>query len=243
VLLHGWAMHSGLWQPVLPELASQFRVHLVDLPGHGRSAPMATFTVDCVAALLEQHFSTESEPLDVLGWSLGGLVAMRWAGAHPARVKRLALMCTSPLFVRRPDWPHAMDEQTLVRFGDELRVNYRATLLRFLTLQVKSSEQGKASLATLRAALFERGEPAPAMLARGLELLAHTDLRADVPALALPALVLAGERDTLALPAAGEWLAQHLPQARFELIRGAGHAPFLSHPALFLAALRTLIAP
>ena len=48
VLLHGWAMHSGLWGPLVPRLARRYRVHAVDLPGHGHSAALASFTLDAV---------------------------------------------------------------------------------------------------------------------------------------------------------------------------------------------------
>ena len=167
---------------------------------------------------------------------------MRWAARHAARIGQLVLMCTSPRFVRASDWPDAMEAQTLSRFGDELRVAFRATLLRFLSLQVKDSEQGRASLALLRARLFERGEPSGATLQRALALLADTDLRAEIPALAQPALVIAGGRDMLAPAGAGRWLAQHLPQGRFALIDAAGHTPFLSHPKRIVELLDEFLA-
>ena len=213
VLLHGWALHSGLWQPLLPRLAQAHRLHLVDLPGHGYSPSVEPYTLDRIVALLDAQFAAEAGPLRVLGWSLGGLVAMRWAARHAARIGQLVLMCTSPRFVRASDWPDAMEAQTLSRFGDELRVAFRATLLRFLSLQVKDSEQGRASLALLRARLFERGEPSGATLQRALALLADTDLRAEIPALAQPALVIAG-----------------------------GHTPFLSHPKRIVELLDEFLA-
>jgi len=237
VLLHGWAMHSGAWGPLVPRLAKRHRVHAVDLPGHGHSAPLAAFTLDGVVHALEATFAREAAPVAVLGWSLGGLVAMRWALAAPARVGRLALVCTSPRFVAGDDWPHAMTRETLARFGDDLHVAWKPTVLRFLALQVQGSEHGRAVLATLRHRLFDRGEPSPRALAGALAAIATTDLRADVPAIAQPTLVVTGNRDTLALPAAGEWLAAAIPHARLATIAGAAHAPFLSHPDALDAAL------
>ena len=70
----------------------------------------------------------------ILGWSLGGQVALEWARLRPERVGALVLMSTTPSFVQRPDWPHAMAEATLRQFGDELTVAYRQTLQRFVTL-------------------------------------------------------------------------------------------------------------
>jgi pimeloyl-[acyl-carrier protein] methyl ester esterase len=230
VLLHGWAMHGGLWHPMLPALAGRHRVHVVDLPGHGHSKPVAPYTVARIAEELETCFAEIREPLQVWGWSLGGLVAMEWALAHPGRIARLLFLSTSPCFVQRADWSFAMERETLTRFGDELKVSYRATLLRFLTLQVKDSAEGKATLSHLRQNLFDRGSPDASSLAAALDLLAETDLRARVGALDAQVAVVSGERDMIAPAKAGEWLASEIPRARFRALPFAGHAPFLSHP-------------
>jgi len=68
-------------------------------------------------------------------------------------------------------------------------------------------------------------------------VLRDTDLRGEMARIAQPALVVSGDRDTLAFPAAGRYLAAHLPSARFALIAGAAHVPFLSHPDAFARAL------
>jgi pimeloyl-[acyl-carrier protein] methyl ester esterase len=236
VLLHGWAMHAGLWDTLAQRLAARLRVHAVDLPGHGRSGTVAPYTLDAVVNALDAAIVPAHEPLTVVGWSLGGTVALRWARLAPARVVRLVLVAATPCFVARAGWPQAMDAATLARFGDELAVSYRLTLQRFLSLQLGREAEGRATLAALRRRLFARGDPAPPVLADALALLAQTDLRAEVPEITQPALVIAGDRDTLVPPDAGAWLARTLPHARLAVIAGAGHVPFLSHPAQFDAA-------
>jgi pimeloyl-[acyl-carrier protein] methyl ester esterase len=247
VLLHGFAMHGGLFAPLLPRLARRHRVHVVDLPGHGHSADVpvgslaaiADRVADAIAALSprgDAHGATT-----VLGWSFGGQVALEWARRRPPDVARLLLVCTTPSFVTRPHWTCAMDAATLRRFADELGVAYRLTLQRFLTLQVQGSEAGKATLAVLRARLFERGEPPPQALAATLERLLETDLRARVGDVVVPARVIIGTRDTLAPPAAGRWLARALPGADRVDIDGAAHVPFLSHPDAFDAAVQDFL--
>jgi pimeloyl-[acyl-carrier protein] methyl ester esterase len=258
VLLHGWALHAGLFAPLLPALAPHFRVHAVDLPGHGRSEAVTPYTIDAIVAALERAFGAERERLAVMGWSLGGMIALHWALAHPARIRKLALVNTTPKFVADDAWPHAMAPQTLARFADELAIAYRLTLQRFLTLQVQGSEEGKAALAMLRHELFARGEPSPKVMlrhelfARGepspkvlteaLGSLAAADLRKRVPQISIPTLVIAGERDTLTPPAAAQWLAKALPAARLVRIAGAAHAPFLSHREAFTSALLDFLA-
>ena len=237
VLLHGWAMHSGIWGPVREQLARNHRVHAVDLPGHGHSAPVTPCTLDAIVAAVDAAVSRETGPLAVLGWSFGGLLAMRWALTCPERVDRLALVCTTPRFVAGADWPHAMPGDAISRFGDELHVAWKLTVQRFLALQVHNSEHGRATLATLRDALWARGEPSRSALAATLGVLVTADLRAAAPGIAQPTLVLAGSRDTLTPPGAGRWLAGAIAGAQFHEIAGSAHAPFLSHRDECLAVL------
>ncbi|MFO1395909.1 MAG: pimeloyl-ACP methyl ester esterase BioH [Burkholderiales bacterium] len=237
VLLHGWAMHGGVFATLVSALARRHRVHAVDLPGHGHSPAAEPFTLDAIVAQVANAFAVTEVPITVLGWSFGATVALRWAQLEPARIARLVLVGATPKFVADEQWAPAMSAATLARFGDELRVAYRATLLRFLSLQVHGSEEGRTTLAALRHTLFARGEPSPAALAAALGVLARADLRADVAAIATPTLVVGGDRDTLTPDAAGAWLAAAMPHARHVVIPGAGHAPFLSHRAAFDVAV------
>jgi pimeloyl-[acyl-carrier protein] methyl ester esterase len=233
VLLHGWAMHSGLWGSLPARLAARYRVHAVDLPGHGHSAPVSPWTLASVRRVVAAAFAASAAPLTVFGWSLGALVALDWARAAPGTFARMVLVGATASFVARTDWPHAMAAPTLARFGDELAIAYRMTLLRFLTLQLQGSERGRAALAAMRGRLFERPDPAPETLAAGLGVLAEVDLRSDLGAIATPTLVVAGERDALTPAAAGAALAGALPNALYAEIAGAAHVPFLSHPEEF----------
>ena len=233
VLLHGFAMHGGIFAPVVHALARRRRVHVVDLPGHGYSDAAQAGDLAGVADAVVSSLGLD-EPATILGWSFGGIVAQHIALSQPDAVAALVLVCTTPRFVSAHDWPHAMGADTLARFGDELRVAYRLTLQRFLTLQVQGSDAGRATLAALRQGLFARNAPSPATLAAMLTILTETDLRRAAPAIAAPTLVVTGPRDALTPPAAGAWLAAAIPNARHAAIDGAAHAPFLSHRDAFV---------
>ena len=106
VLLHGWAMHSGIWACVCEQLAQNFRLHLVDLPGHGLSSAGESGSlqdmVEMVAEILRDNCV-------VAGWSLGGQVAIELALQKPMQVEKLVLIATTPCFIKREDWQWGMD--------------------------------------------------------------------------------------------------------------------------------------
>ncbi|HZW26469.1 MAG TPA: pimeloyl-ACP methyl ester esterase BioH [Gallionella sp.] len=240
LLIHGWGMHGGMWADVVARLARDFRVLSVDLPGHGHSG-MRNAEGGSLDEIVDELSERFGEPLNLCGWSLGGQVALRWAQRHPQQVRRLVLVTSTPCFVRRPGWECAMAEQTLAEFAAALEQNYALTLRRFLALQVRGSKDERELLAELRNALFSRGEPELAALQSGLDILRDCDLREVLPQIVQPALVIAGERDTLTPPDASRHLAERMPQARLALVEGAAHAPFLSHLDRFVACIKDFL--
>lgn len=234
VLLHGWGMHSGIWRTLLPEFARQFRVTCVDLPGHGCSrSPARLFglgaTADAVAAVAPRDAAW-------LGWSLGGQVALVAALAG-VDIRRLVLVATTPRFVAAPDWPCGMAATTLAGFAASLAKDHRKTVRDFLVLQLRGDRHAATRLAELRRILDERPDPEPEALRAGLDILANTDLRALLHAVRQPALVIAGERDRLTPAEAGRRLAASLPGGRLLALPDAAHAPFLTDPGAFAAAV------
>lgn len=223
-LVHGWAMHGGLFAPLVERLRDRFTLHLVDLPGHGHAREDAR-ALD--PAALARELVDLAPGAVWLGWSLGGQVALRAALDHPQRVRGAVLVASSPRFVRDEQWPHGVSPTLFGDFGDALQRDFRGTLEGFLALEALGSESAQAELRELRAQAFARGEPAPRALLEGLALLDAFDVRHELPRLEVPTLWLAGRRDRLvplgAMPAA----AALAPNARSVVIAGAGHAPFL----------------
>jgi pimeloyl-[acyl-carrier protein] methyl ester esterase len=240
VMIHGWGLHGGIWETLLPKLAPHFRVTVVDLPGHGYSAWLGQAGLPDFA---EAVLASAPPRAAWLGWSLGGLVALEAALLRPERVGSLLLLASTPSFVRRDGWPSAMLPALLDTFAGELETDFERTLNRFLALQVHGSRNAGEVLRQLRSGMLRRGRPEPAALRAGLGILRDTDLRAASTGIGLPALVLAGERDTLVPVAAATAAAALLPQSRLQVIAGAGHAPFLAAPGEIAAAIREFLLP
>jgi pimeloyl-[acyl-carrier protein] methyl ester esterase len=226
VLLHGWAMHGGVFAPLVERLSSRFTLHLVDLPGHGysrdRGVPLRLDA--CVDAVCDV-----APRAPWCGWSLGGLVALHAAATRPDDVPALAMLCASPRFVRDDDWKHGVSAEIFRSFADGLRNDYRGTLQLFIALEAFGSDHARDDIRSLRGELFARGEPAAEALAVGLELLETGDLRGALPALSVPSLWIAGRRDRLVDPRAMQEAAALAPNASVHVIEHAGHAPFLTH--------------
>ena len=194
--------------------------------------------LDAIVAQLAAQFS---EPLTLCGWSLGGQIALRWAQLEPHKIQGLVLVSSTPCFVQKDGWDCAMASETLAGFAAALLENHAQTLRRFLALQVRGSERERELLTSLRAALFSRGEPDLDALKNGLGILRDSDQRAALKDIAQPTLILAGERDTLTPLGAAEHMATTLPNARLAKISGAAHAPFLSHPEIFVEQLKNFL--
>jgi pimeloyl-[acyl-carrier protein] methyl ester esterase len=238
VMIHGWGMHGGLWDGVVPQLAKQLTVHCVDLPGHGYSNFTSHAAGQSGLELLDSIVDTLSAqftgPLNVCGWSLGGLVALRWAQLAPQQLQRLVVVASTPCFAEREDWLFGVTGETLQQFSTDLERDHVAMLRRFLTLLVRGGTNERELLADLRTRLFNHGQPDINALRDGLEILRDVDFRAELPCIAQPALLIAGECDKLTPPEASVAMAKKLPNARMVKISGAAHVPFLSEPDFFV---------
>ena len=238
VLIHGWALHGGVFAPLVERLSAQYQLHLVDLPGHGHSAADPTplrlpHVVTAIAAA--------TPPAVWCGWSLGGLFALHAAATLP-QVRALAMIAATPRFVRGPEWLHAVEPAVFEQFGQDLAQDYRGTLERFLALDAMGSEHGRQELRSLREMLIARGAPAARALQEGLRLLENTDLRGALPGLGKPSVWLAGQRDRLVSARAMQAAAALAPQARAHVIAHGGHAPFLGHSDEVAAQLQHFVA-
>lgn len=235
VMIHGWGTHGGIWESCLPALEQRWRVIRPDLPGHGRSPPVAGGSdLDALTEVLARHCPRQ---MVLLGWSLGGLIAIRMAHRLPQRIRALVLVATTPRFVTAVDWPCAVGPEVLASFGEGLARDYRRTVRDFLSLQVRGDERAGELLKELKSRVFAHGDPDPQALAGGLRVLGESDLRADLAAMKTRTLLVTGDRDRITPPEATRRMHEALEGSVFFPIEGASHAPFLSHREEFLGAV------
>ncbi len=223
-------MHGGVWEGVRDALAQRFRLLIVDLPGYGTSPTCEPYILERLARYVAAALP---EKVQVCGWSLGGLVALEMARLFPDQIKRLVLTASTPCFTVREGWPWAVQSEVLREFAAALETDYEGTLKRFLALQARGGDEMKTVLKRLRDILFTRGRPDVHTLRAGLNILLESDLRDRATTIKTPTLLLHGGRDLLTPAGAAHWLVQNMPEAYLEVLPGAAHAPFLSHPMEF----------
>jgi pimeloyl-[acyl-carrier protein] methyl ester esterase len=229
-----------MWGPWLDDLAEHARLHVLDLPGHGRSA--WTEGVHDLAGLARAVYPHVPRGAAVLGWSLGGMIAVELARQHPRRLSALLLIATTPKFMAGDGWEHGLRRDVLDDFAQGLATDYLRTVQNFLALQTRGDERSTETLRMLRSRLSSHGTPDLRALETGLSILRVSDLRDALPRIALPTLVIAGEHDRLTPADAGRELAIALPAARFRLIERSAHAPFLSHGPEVLEEVRGFLS-
>lgn len=239
-LIHGWGMHGSVWDAVMPGLLKRFQVTVVDLPGMGRSPlPNRQYDLDL---LVEQVLQVAPKNSLWLGWSLGGMVAMRAATVAADRISHLITTATSPKFVSDEHWAEALAPSVLQQFMARFEEDAEGTLIRFLTLQAKGGERFKQDVTELRESLYLHGLPAQRALRSGLDILLTTDLRAELQQLSQPSLHLFGANDLLVPATVTAAITALQPQATTQVLAGTSHLPFITAPDRFIAAIEHWLA-
>jgi len=229
VLLHGWGLNAEVWQSIIPRLSAHYRLHLIDLPGYGRSQHVGALTLEEMA---QQVLPLLPPQASVVGWSLGGLVATQLALSAPERLAALITVASSPCFTATEGWP-GIKPETLQNFQQMLSNDFQRTVERFLALQTLGTETARADARQLKDVVLSQPMPAVPVLEGGLDILRLVDLRNKLPAITLPFLRLYGALDGLVPRRIAAEIDGMLPASPSVVIEKAAHAPFISHPDLF----------
>ncbi len=226
VLVHGWGLDATVWRELAPLLRPYFHLVAVDLPGYGRACHIShPYPLE---ALAEGLLPALPRCALYLGWSFGALLCLELARRHPARVRGVVAVASSPCFRAREGWPWALPAAAFAQLRTDLEAHPAAALRRFLSLLVQGEGAPRRVLPGLRAALPKA--PRKAALLQGLAQLEEADLRVPLERLVRPCRFLLGERDALVPVAQGARLAAMGRSVSWELLPGTGHVPLLSRP-------------
>jgi 3-oxoadipate enol-lactonase len=228
LLLHPLGSHGGFWDGVRNALGAD-QVLAPDLPGHGAAVLPAAGTVSALTEALVADLGDAQ--VDVVGVSLGGLVAQDLAARHAALVRRVVLVDTVARYpapmremwreraaLARSDGLAALVEaMESTWFGDAFRANRPEVVARARAVFAATDREGYA---------------------RSCEALAEADLRASAALLDRPTLVVCGAEDAPAFLDGARWFARTIAGAELRWIADARHAAVLEQPEEFAALVR-----
>lgn len=236
VLIHGWAMQTAMFANLVQRWRDRARLVLVDLPGHGRSRDDAT-SLSPMDRIVEQLKNEVGPDAIWLGWSMGGLFALR--AARETNARAFIGLSTTPSFAMREGWPHGLRASVLENMRGSVERDAHRTVQEFLQLEVLGVTRRHPSLQEVSEEAFAHGDPQPKALKEGLDLLEHVDLRDDVAALTIPNLWVGGSRDRLVSPASLRASAELNVLGEVDILQGAGHAAFISAPDLLMERIES----
>lgn len=243
VLLQHFTGGLDHWDPAFTDgLAQDREIILVDNAGVGASTGETPSTIegmaDCIVDFVD---ALELGTFDLLGFSMGGMVAQAFAKKNAGRVRRLVLVGTSP----RGGDPSPYIAEVSQRARGNAGLDDMAWLF------FGQSDAGRAAAARYwerRHALTEdvdapSGMPTiMAQVAAGRDWLEpHGERFADLAAITMPTLVANGHLDVMLNTTNSFHLQQHLPNAQLIIYPDSGHAPHFQYPDLFLAHLRLFL--
>lgn len=235
VLIHGWGCDSRTWQPLLPALRQIATVQLIDLPGFGQSDVLIDFSLD---AVLDKIAAQIPQDVVVMGWSLGGMLAVQLAARYPEKVIGVISLAANAKFVAAPDYPSAMARSVNRQFNQGFAQDAQATLKLFTGLLAQGDEQERNLLKQLRRA--ETGAPNKKWL-DALGLLAQLDNRAAFASLTQPGLHLLAEKDALVPIAAATALRELNRQQHIQILENTAHALHWSKPQSVINAVKDFL--
>jgi pimeloyl-ACP methyl ester carboxylesterase len=223
--LHGLGGGKATWDPQIEHFSALgYRCTAWDQPGYGGTPPVEPYTFDSIAAALSRLVTEESV---LVGHSMGGLVAQEFYARYPDKVAALALCFTSAAFAAGTDFAQHF---VAARIGPLDAGKSMAEIAK----EVMPAQRGRVTDkdGVERAVRIMAGIP-PATYRKAVQIITSFDRRADLPKIAVPALLVAGSDDLTAPPQLMAHMAHEIPGAEFVVLHGCGHLGPMDQPGEF----------
>jgi len=240
VLVHGWCMSSAVWKYQFDDLAASVRLLAPDLRGHGRSRGISghldfeSFTND----LVDLFDRLNLEKVVLVGWSMGGQVALLSYPELSGRLAGMVLVSATPRFTASDDFPHALAGNEALGMRLKVQRNTQRALDGFYSRLFAEGElENHSSSSEIKQLLSTITPPDTAAVLDALDALARTDMRHLLATITIPTLIVNGALDRICLPQASSYLKEQIPDAEQTVFPRSGHAPFLTQSHQFNAEI------
>jgi pimeloyl-[acyl-carrier protein] methyl ester esterase len=229
-LIHGWATNATIW----PEWLATGNAYCYQSPQYPNYSQL-------VASFIA-YYNQQGQPLTVVGWSLGGMLALQLAVEHPEKINNLILLSSTPRFTLCDHYTAGLAPSVVRNLARKLAKNKWQTQLDFFQLMFTGNEHSSWKTFTSHLAPLLENISTPT-LQSGLQYLLETDLRSLLPSIQIPCHILHGTEDIICPVGAGQYLASMLPNSIITLVPGAGHVPFYTQSEYCKSQLSNSINP
>ena len=221
VLIHGWGFSGEVFSDLASLLREKAQVKVIDLPGYGeKHSVMFSDSLQKIAEEIAQEIDNSSV---VIGWSLGGLVALQLAIDFPDKVESLIMVAATPCFIQQPDWVKAADSKLSRQFYQQVEENGELALNSFYKQLAAMERSPRNTLQEIKRLQRDCNSNKENLL-QSLNVLHNSDLRDQLLSTSKKITWVYGDNDQL-VPAQHDALTKH---SKVEIIAGAGHLPFIS---------------
>ncbi|MDD3374473.1 MAG: alpha/beta hydrolase [Candidatus Omnitrophica bacterium] len=225
--IHGWAANMRVFSQQARYFSQEYKVVLVDLPGHGKTN-WKEITFDDIATGIKDIADVIGiNKFSIVGSSMGGFVGLKIAQLFPQRVEKLAMIGSLPKFLKTQKRPLGLTEFEMNKLKQQIQTKYPGILDIFFrslfTLQERESEKFKWIHQ------FRKQEKVPQReaLESFLEMLKEGDLTEFAESVNIPILFLAGRKDYICSQSSLKFIGNIVPKATIEFMEDCGHFPFL----------------
>jgi len=238
-LIHGWGLGSGVWETFSECLPIGWQVQTIDLPGYGLPLRGACVSSD-IDAIADQLMAQVPAGAILIGWSLGGMVAIKLAERLGNKIRGLMLLASTPCFVKKPDWPHGIEVGLLRNMASNLGSN-RDKILQSFIMEIGLGDPSPRNTIRFLQGISTNNTLSLDILSSGLEILGRVDLRTNISSLACPVGMVLGKNDHLIAYSTGQATQSLCPQTQLFIIEKAGHVPFISQQEKTAQAINAFI--
>ncbi|WP_349358679.1 alpha/beta hydrolase [Stappia sp.] len=237
VLLHGIGAGAEMFAPQIADLGRDFDAIGWNMPGYGGTELGSEMTFDGLVDALARFLDREGlEAVDLLGHSIGGMLAQAFIARHPERVRRLVLSATTAAFGSR-------DGTFQKRFvADRLApLDAGRTMPELARDFVPDLVGSGAAPEAVPAAIAAMSQVPHPTFRAAIRCLATFDAREALPRISVPVLLVAGEEDRNAPAPTMRKMADRISGARFVTLPGIGHLAPLEAPRAFTDHVRRFL--
>lgn len=224
-IIHGWGFDSQVMAGLAVDLSLCWNTCLIDMPGYGHN--QVTDLPQSIDHIADNLISVIPPHSILLGWSLGGMVAIKIAHLMQNKISAIILLASTPCFVKKHDWPHGIESTLIDDMANRVSTEDGGVLQEFAGLTARGDMCPKETIRELKS-LCKMNRADPCALRHGLDILIDTDLRKELSELRCQMIMLLGDRDRLVISSTGNAAREINSSLQLHYIKASGHAPFIS---------------